>query len=229
MTYPITMTEGQPMKKQLCYGVVQVKDLKYSKVPGQALRCKPLLASGEASSGSDSVAPASTAPADTATYGFGGGRAMGMMASFGQPQRAIPGVTLAECAPDRVSGLSYFLDAFQTGSSAGPGVFYGIALAVLGRPLPEPFGQYQGQLIAQGGTFVEQFSKDVPAAIAQSREFFAPGAAFNEPANVFVDAFADGLESGAESLGPMIQPGDRSMKEFADAARDFKAMNAPCA
>jgi ABC-type branched-subunit amino acid transport system substrate-binding protein len=39
MTFPITMTRGQPMKRQLCYGVVVIHGGKYAKFPGKALRC----------------------------------------------------------------------------------------------------------------------------------------------------------------------------------------------
>ena len=43
MTFPITMTKGQPMKRQLCYGVVVIQNGKYSKFPGKALRCQATL------------------------------------------------------------------------------------------------------------------------------------------------------------------------------------------
>ena len=43
MTFPITMVKGQPMKRQLCYGVVVIRDAKYSKFPGKALRCQGTL------------------------------------------------------------------------------------------------------------------------------------------------------------------------------------------
>jgi ABC-type branched-subunit amino acid transport system substrate-binding protein len=43
MTFPITMTKGQPMKRQLCYGVVVIKGGKYARFPGKALRCQGTL------------------------------------------------------------------------------------------------------------------------------------------------------------------------------------------
>ena len=43
MTFPITMVKGQPMKRQLCYGVVVIQNAKYSKFPGKALRCQGTL------------------------------------------------------------------------------------------------------------------------------------------------------------------------------------------
>ena len=39
MTFPITMTRGKPMARQVCYGVVVIKDRKYSQTQGTALRC----------------------------------------------------------------------------------------------------------------------------------------------------------------------------------------------
>ncbi len=40
MTYPITMTRGQPQARQLCYGAVVIKDRKYSTLPGPSLYCE---------------------------------------------------------------------------------------------------------------------------------------------------------------------------------------------
>ncbi|MGQ0629723.1 MAG: ABC transporter substrate-binding protein [Sporichthyaceae bacterium] len=40
MTYPITLTRGQPAQRQLCYGVVVIKDRAYSQFPGPSLYCE---------------------------------------------------------------------------------------------------------------------------------------------------------------------------------------------
>lgn len=40
MTYPITMTRGQPQARQLCYGAVVIKERKYSTLPGPSLYCE---------------------------------------------------------------------------------------------------------------------------------------------------------------------------------------------
>ncbi|MGQ0626151.1 MAG: ABC transporter substrate-binding protein [Sporichthyaceae bacterium] len=231
LTYPITMTAGQPMKKQLCYGVVVVKGGKYDRYPGPGLRCKPLLPTGDASV--NSALPAS-APAVTPLPGDPAPSAPLSMPIAGSSEVLTwrvsslrPGSANA-CPPARVAGISYFLDAFQTGSSAGPGVFYGIALAVIGTPLPEPFAQFQAEGLAQSAIFVERISDEGPAAFQSSREFFAPGAAFNEGGNTFIDAASAGLETVASTFGPFIQPGDRSLRELAAAMQDAKATNTPC-
>lgn len=39
MTYPITLTRGQPDERELCFGIVQIKDRKYSQFPGPSLYC----------------------------------------------------------------------------------------------------------------------------------------------------------------------------------------------
>jgi hypothetical protein len=132
------------------------------------------------------------------------------------------------CPPARAAGFSYLLDAFQTGSSAGPGVFYGVALAALGTPLPEPLGQYQGQFLGESAKFVETFSKDTPAAIQAARVYFEPFAVYNDYSNAFIDAGVAALDGGAEGFGAFIQPGDRSMRELASSFRDAKATQTPC-
>jgi hypothetical protein len=255
MTFPITMTPGKPMPKQLCYGVVVIKGGQYSKFPGQALRCKGALpGAGDVQPASDSQ-PADTAPAVQAAgmepawhdSGVGGGRfsmSRPVNADFvarpadenNVPARpadeknmpARPGADNA-CGPARAAGWSYFLDAFQTGSAAGPGVLYGIALAVLGTPLPDPFATYQNQFIGQGGTFVEQASKQGPAFFQQMRNNFEPFAVYNDYANTFIETGAKSFDTFADTFGPLIQPGDTSMRQFADSMRDAEVpTQAPC-
>ncbi|WP_293770044.1 ABC transporter substrate-binding protein, partial [Sporichthya sp.] len=252
MTFPITMTKGQPMKRQLCYGVVVIANKQYSKFPGQALRCGGLLpgASGsvETSSIQDSVQPSeqaaptraalrenapAAAHASQAWLPIGAPDIVGVIPARPRVATAAPAGYArpsAEdaCGPARAAGFSYFIDAFQTGSSAGPGVLFGASLAVLGTPLPDPFAQYQGQFIAQGATAVEGFSDSVPQNFQDSRAYFEAFAVYNDYANAFIDAFADGLDTGATTFGPFIQPGDRSLREFAQSARDAKAVNESC-
>ncbi len=40
MTYPITLTRGQPLARQLCFGVVVIKDRTYAQLPGPSLYCE---------------------------------------------------------------------------------------------------------------------------------------------------------------------------------------------
>ncbi len=249
MTFPITMTKGQPMKRQLCYGVVVIKNKQYSKFPGQALRCGGLLpgASGSVAPASveqaaptraalRSTAPAAAPAAAPASDGWlptGAPAIIGVTPARARVATAAPAgaarpAAESACGPARAAGFSYFLDAFQTGSSAGPGVLFGASLAVLGIPLPEPFAQYQNQFIAEGATAVEGFSDSVPQTFQDSRSFFEAFAVYNDYSNAFIDAFVNGLDTSATSFGPFIQPGDRSLQELAQSARDAQAVNEPC-
>jgi ABC-type branched-subunit amino acid transport system substrate-binding protein len=259
MTFPITMTKGQPMKRQLCYGVVVIKNKQYSKFPGPALRCGGLLpgASGSVepasvqqsvqSSRQQSVQPseqaaptraalrenAPAAPVSQAWLPTGAPEIVGVIPARPRIATAAPASAArpsAEdaCGPARAAGFSYFIDAFQTGASAGPGVLFGASLAVLGTPLPDPFATYQNQFIAEGATAVEGFSDSVPQGFQDARDDFEAFAVYNDYSNAFIDAFADGLDTGATTFGPFIQPGDRSMREFAQSARDAKATQEPC-
>jgi ABC-type branched-subunit amino acid transport system substrate-binding protein len=40
MTYPITMTRDMPQPRQLCYGIVVIKDRRYTTLPGPSLYCE---------------------------------------------------------------------------------------------------------------------------------------------------------------------------------------------
>ena len=62
MTYPITMTTGQPVQRQLCYGVVVIKDKKYVKYPGKSLYCDATGSSAVATNSQGVSAPAQTPP-----------------------------------------------------------------------------------------------------------------------------------------------------------------------
>ncbi|MGQ0845750.1 MAG: ABC transporter substrate-binding protein [Sporichthyaceae bacterium] len=220
MTYPITMTKGQPVARQLCYGVAVIEGDGFGVAPGPSLYCEKK--GQKLNSLSDyTVAPAAALPAS-----FGGGRMLPMLA----PRRIeAPAAPASSCGPARAAGFSYFLDAFQTGTAAGPGVFYGAALAALGVPLPDPLGSAQRDFLKQGGDAVVTFSKDTPAAIAESRQYFEPFAVYNDYGNAFIETFANSLDAGADTFGPFVQPGDRSMREVASSARDAKVEKSTCA
>ena len=257
MTYPITMTRGKPVARQLCYGVATIQGDKFGTAPGPSLYCEKNGRSlsnpsdyGVVPAAVDQAAPtraalrasAPTAPATMQMSGtwlpyaqhpiVGVIPARPQVATAAAPAGAgRAGGTAAAadtCPPARAAGFSYLLDAFQTGSAAGPGVFYGVALAALGTPLPEPLGQYQGQFLGESAKFVEQFSKDAPAAIQAARVYFEPFAVYNDYSNAFIDAGVAALDGGAEGFGAFIQPGDRSMRELASSFRDAKATQTPC-
>jgi hypothetical protein len=40
MTYPITMTRGQPVARQLCYGVAVIRGRAFTTAPGPSLYCE---------------------------------------------------------------------------------------------------------------------------------------------------------------------------------------------
>jgi ABC-type branched-subunit amino acid transport system substrate-binding protein len=232
MTYPITMERGKPMARQLCYGVAVIQGDKFVPGTGQALYCekngKPLNNLDDYGTKADSTkATDQNAPVRAALLAP---KRVDVPASLPTPATpAAPVAPDATCPPARATGWSYLLDAFQTGSAAGPGVFYGIALAALGTPLPEPLGAYQGQFLQASGSSVEKFSHDTPAAIQGLRTYFEPFAVYNDYGNAFVDLGATSMDSFAGNYGSFIQPGDTSMREFASSMRDAKATQTPCA
>jgi ABC-type branched-subunit amino acid transport system substrate-binding protein len=263
MTYPITMTRGKPMARQLCYGTALVAGDKFATAPGKSFSCanggKPM-SSPDDYAGVAGSAAGSAQPGDV-IQGAATRAALRASAPAAAPLQApdawlpqlkepVAGVIPAQprpaavpaqpasrtrsaadatsCPPARAAGFSYLLDAFQTGSAAGPGVFYGIALAVLGTPAPAPFDQYQGQLLGQSAQFVEKFSHDTPAGIQAARTYFEPFAVYNNYGNAFIDAGASALDSSATNYGAFLQPGDTSMHQLADSFRDAEATQTPC-
>lgn len=248
MTFPITMTKGQPMKRQLCYGVVVIKNKAYSKYPGQALRCGGLLPGASASMEPASVQPSeqaaptraalresapATAPESHAWLPTLSPEIVGVIPARPRVTVSTPvgyarPRAVAACGPARVAGVSYLLDVLETGTGAGPGIAYGASLAVLGTPLPDPLAQQQGQLIAQGALAVEGLSDSLPQGIRDSRSSFAALAAYNDSANSVIDTLVNGLDTGADTLGPFIQPGDRTLREVSEILRATEAADEPC-
>jgi ABC-type branched-subunit amino acid transport system substrate-binding protein len=223
MTFPISVTKGQPMKRQLCYGVVVIKNAKYDRFPGKALRCTAVLPGGPSG---QSGAVQSGAVQSGAVQS---GAVQAGAARFGMsrlPARAVVSarpVNEPGCPPARVVGLSYLLDVLETGSAAGPSIAFGVALAALGVSTPEPIAEYQRQVITQSAALVEKMGKDGPAAIRQGRVYIEPLAAYNEAPNNLFGALADALDSTADDVGPFIQPGDRSIQELTPVLRGVMA------
>ena len=251
MTYPMTIRPGKPAERQLCYGTVVVQGGKFLPSPGESFGCvkdgKPMISPDDFGASVGSVergapsraalraptalpAPASV-PSDP-WLGQWGAPVVGVIPAHPRPPAAARSTTRsprpATCPPSRVAGFSYVFDALRTGLFAGPGVGYGVLLAALGTPLPEPLGQYQAQGIAQGSQSVEQFSKDAPAAIDAARTYFEPLAAYNDYGNALLDAGVDVLNDTADNFGTFIQPGDSSLRQTADSLKDAKATQTPC-
>jgi len=221
MTFPITMTRGEPMAKQLCYGVVVIKEKKYARFPGKALRCASALATDTtpASATTNGQVPHTTLPA---SYGAGGMRGMS------RPSLPRPAAPANDCGPGRATGFSYLLDGFQTGAGAGPGIFEGLLASIAGQAAPEPIGSFQQAFLAQSGAFAERAAKDGPAFIQGARTYFEPFGVYNDYGNGFADAGATFTDTFATQTGPSIQPGDTSMHQFADAMRQAKADPSSC-
>jgi len=221
MTFPITMTRGQPMPKQLCYGVVVIKNHQYSRFPGEALRCPAThIAAAATNSTTQAQYPQAALPASYSGAGMRG---------FARPSVPRPAAPADECGPGRATGFSYLLDGFQTGAGAGPGVFEGLVASIVGQPAPPPFGSLQQAFLAQSGTFAEKMAKDGPAYIQASRTLFEPFGVYNDYANAFVDAGATSTDAFATQNGPYLQPGDTSLHQFASAMRQAKADPSSCA
>lgn len=135
----------------------------------------------------------------------------------------------ADCPAARVTGVSALLDALSTGSVAGPSVLYGIALAALSQPLPDPLGSVQSQFLTQGGQGVQQLRAEAPGYIDQLRGVVAPMSSGNEMANQGVDTFADGLDTAAATGGKAIAPSDMTLRQIAVLIRVAREKPpAPC-
>ncbi|WP_019873919.1 hypothetical protein [Sporichthya polymorpha] len=145
------------------------------------------------------------------------------------PNTPVPTTAAGPCPAARVTGFSALLDALSTGSVAGPSVVYGIALAALSQPLPDPLGTAQAQFLAQGAQGVQQLRTEAPGYIDQVRAVIAPFAAGNEMANQGVDAFADGLDALADTGGKAIAPGDLTLRQIAVLVRTARENpSTPC-
>ncbi|MDQ3293542.1 MAG: hypothetical protein M3527_03710, partial [Actinomycetota bacterium] len=131
--------------------------------------------------------------------------------------------------PDRVAAVSEVLDAFATGSTAGPGVIGGIARAVVGsQPVPPPGDQVQAALldaIIQAGS---QISEQGPPSIDAFRAAVAPLACANPAINAGLEALADGFDQSAADFGPTIAPFDLTAVETASFLRGLEAPEVPC-
>lgn len=132
------------------------------------------------------------------------------------------------CQPARVAGLSYLLDAFQTGSSVGPGVIYGIVETVAGRPLPGPAGQAQNELLNAGASAVRTMSTEGPAQIQKLRSDIEFLAVWNAYSNAFIEMGAEQTDAVATEFSTAIQPFDATAHQMATIMRQTETAEAPC-
>ncbi len=142
---------------------------------------------------------------------------------------AAPVARPAADAPPRVTGLSNFFDYCQTGATLAIPLFYGIGTSTVNLALAQFPAEAQPLtneiLVAEaaGPQLFEAMAGPARQFIDGGRTAAAPLAAYNEQFNGGLTAFADGTRTAAEALGPVVQPADVSMSQFAEFLDSLKA------
>ena len=143
----------------------------------------------------------------------------------------VGGITAAtasaqEAEPQCITGLSFVIDAGETGSAAGPPIAYSAAISVVGIGLPSadsplaPIVQPGYQAFVEGAFQVtDAASAGGVAFFQQLRDATQPLAAGTEQGDQLALQGADQIDELADTLAPAIQPGDRSLHQLADAIR----------
>jgi tape measure domain-containing protein len=133
-----------------------------------------------------------------------------------------PTAHAADTPPPRVTGLSNFFDYCQTGSTLAIPEVYGIGTGMVNLAIsqfPAEANPVTSQVLLAEAAGPETFQAMAPGAakfIAAGRAGAAPLAQFNPQANAFLQAMADGTHKAADQLHPLVQPGDVTMRQFAD-------------
>jgi hypothetical protein len=173
----------------------------------------------------------STRRSITVAVGAIGGTIVGALlcASASTGAVAAPSPVRAQAdGPATVAGLSKVLDAFETGSAAGPGVINGVVVTVLGsQAFPPPGDQVQAAVIQGFVAVGTQMTTQGKAGIAQMRDAIAPLACANPAINAGIDVLAGGLDQVADTGAP-IAPFDLTAAEMATLFRSFKAPATAC-
>ena len=146
------------------------------------------------------------------------GIASGALAVLGSAQ-LVSGAAFADDAvpqePDRVAGVSYWLDSFETGARVMPGITNGLVTTVLSnQQLPPPLDQGQAQALQAISDAAVNLSVAGPEGIDQLREVIAPLACANPGINAGIEAFSGGLDGLVAALGSAIQPLDRTISQL---------------
>ena len=137
--------------------------------------------------------------------------------------------TPAADSPPRVTGLSNFFDYMATGSTLAVPLFYGIGTSTANLALaqfpPEAQPVTNQVLVAEaaGPQLFEAMAGPTTQFIDGGRAAAAPLAAYNQQFNDGLTAFAEGTRTAAEALGPVVQPADVSMMQFAEFLDSLKA------
>jgi hypothetical protein len=150
------------------------------------------------------------------------GLASGALAVLGAVQVVSGPASATEdpAPPARVAGVSYWLDAFETGARVTPGITNGLVSTVLSsQQLPPPLGQGQAEVLQAISDAAVNASVSGPAAIEQLRAALAPLACANPQINAGVAGFADGLDGLVTAIGPAIEPLDRTISQLSALIR----------
>jgi hypothetical protein len=144
----------------------------------------------------------------------------------------VGGTTTASPAadtPPRVTGFSNFFDYCQTGSTLAIPFAYGIGTSLLNLALAQFPAEAQpltNQVLvgeAAGPQLFDQMAGPSREFIDGGRTAVAPLAAYNEQFNTGLHSMAEGTRTFAKAVGPLVQPGDVSMYQFADFLDSLQA------
>lgn len=141
------------------------------------------------------------------------------------PAHAAP----AADGPPRVTGFSNFFDYCQTGSTLAIPLFYGIGTSTVNLALAQFPAEAQpltNQVLVAEGTgpqIFEAMAQPSTDFINSGRQGVAPLAAYNPQFNDGLHTLAEGSRTFAKEMGPLVQPGDVSMYQFADFLDSLQA------
>jgi hypothetical protein len=133
-----------------------------------------------------------------------------------------PAAHAEDAPPPRVTGLSNFFDYCATGSTLAIPEIYGIGTGMANLAIsqfPPEANPVTSQILLAEGAGPEAFQAMAPGAekfIAAGRQGTAPLAQFNPQANAFLQGMSDATRKAADQLHPLVQPGDVTMRQFAD-------------
>lgn len=135
---------------------------------------------------------------------------------------SAPAASAEAAPPPRVSGLSNFWDYCDTGNTVAVPLLYQIGSSTANLVLaqaPSQAAPVKDQVYAAQAVPPQLFDAGKPYAkefINAGRTASAPLAAYNEQFNAGLTMLADGTRAAAKALGPVIQPADVSMNQFAE-------------
>lgn len=124
--------------------------------------------------------------------------------------------------PPRVTGLSNVFDVSATGSTLAVPLGYGVGTSAANfalAQLPPEAQPVTNQILVAEAAGPQVFEAIAPGAkqfIDAGRSGIAPLAAYNEQSNSGLTAISGGTRAAADALGPVVQPGDMAMYQFAD-------------